>query len=307
MPPTRYQKVHVIVNPASGRDEPFLKTLNDTLKRLEIDWEMFITKKAGDATRFALAAVEAGVNAVAAYGGDGTVREVASGLRNSGIPMVILPGGTANVLSVELGIPRDFSQAISLLDSTRSTPKAIDMGIIGEQAFFHLGMGLEAEMNIEADRDAKNRSGIFAYVNAALKNLRNFPSTHYCLNLDGETVELDGINCMVTTFGSVGVGDLRLSRAIDVSDGLLDILVVQEVNLRAVLAAAAGAVLTGELARPLQQWQVRKASIIANPPQKMVCDGELVTLDTTEVQVLPQAVTILVPSKTSRPPIIKSV
>lgn len=307
MPPTRYQKVHVIVNPASGRDEPFLKTLNDTLKRLDIDWEMFITKKAGDATRFALAAVEAGVNAVAAYGGDGTVREVASGLRNSGIPMVILPGGTANVLSVELGIPRDFSQAISLLDSTRSTPKAIDMGIIGEQAFFHLGMGLEAEMNIEADRDAKNRSGIFAYVNAALKNLRNFPFTHYCLNLDGETVELDGINCMVTTFGSVGVGDLRLSRAIDVSDGLLDILVVQEVNLRAVLAAAAGAVLTGELARPLQQWQVRKASIIANPPQKMVCDGELVTLDTTEVQVLPQAVTILVPNKTSRPPIIKSV
>lgn len=307
MPSTRYQKVHIIVNPAAGRDEPFLKTLNDTLNTLQIDWEMFITKQAGDATRFAQAAVEAGVNAVAAYGGDGTVREVASGLRDSRIPMLILPGGTANVLSIELGIPRDFSQAISLLESSRSTPKAIDMGIIGDQVFFHLGIGLEAEMNKEADREAKNRSGIFAYVNAALKNLRNFPTTHYHLELDGEKIEIDGINCMVTTFGSVGVGELKLSHAIDICDGLLDVLVIQEVNLRTVLSAAAGAVFLGELAGPLQQWQVRKASIIADPPQPMVCDGELVKFNKIDIQVLPKAVTILVPNKRSRPPVIKSV
>lgn len=306
MPSTHYQKVHIIVNPAAGRDEPFLKTLNDTLNILEVDWEMFITKQAGDATRFAQAAVEAGVNAVAAYGGDGTVREVASGLQDSQIPLLILPGGTANVLSIELGIPRDFSQAISLLDSNRSTPKAIDMGMVGNQAFFHLGMGLEAEMNKEADREAKNRSGIFAYVNAALKNLRNSPTTHYHLELDGEKIEIDGINCMVTTFGSVGVGELKLSHAIDVGDGLLDVLVVQEVNLRTVLSAAAGAVFSGELAGPLQQWQVRKASIIADPPQPMVCDGELVKFNKIDIQVLPKAVTILVPTKGSRPPVIKS-
>lgn len=306
MPSTHYQKVHIIVNPAAGRDEPFLKTLNDTLNILEVDWEMFITKQAGDATRFAQAAVEAGVNAVAAYGGDGTVREVASGLQDSQIPLLILPGGTANVLSIELGIPRDFSQAISLLDSNRSTPKAIDMGMVGNQAFFHLGMGLEAEMNKEADREAKNRSGIFAYVNAALKNLRNSPTTHYHLELDGEKIEIDGINCMVTTFGSVGVGELKLSHAIDVGDGLLDVLVVQEVNLRTVLSAAAGAVFSGELAGPLQQWQVRKASIIADPPQPKVCDGELVKFNKIDIQVLPKAVTILVPTKGSRPPVIKS-
>lgn len=306
MPSTHYQKVHIIVNPAAGRDEPFLKTLNDTLNTLEVDWEIFITKQAGDATRFAQAAVEAGVNAVAAYGGDGTVREVASGLRDSQIPLLILPGGTANVLSIELGIPRDFSQAIALLDSNRSTPKAIDMGMVGNQTFFHLGMGLEAEMNKEADREAKNRSGIFAYVNAALKNLRNFPTTHYHLELDGEKIEIDGINCMVTTFGSVGVGELKLSHAIDVGDGLLDVLVVQEVNLRTVLSAAAGAVFSGELAGPLQQWQVRKASIIADPPQPIVCDGELVKFNKIDIQVLPKAVTILVPNKKSRPPVIKS-
>ncbi|MBI5931824.1 MAG: diacylglycerol kinase family lipid kinase [Chloroflexi bacterium] len=297
-----YRKVHVIINPASGRDEPFLKTLNDTLNKLEIEWDIFVTKRSGDATRFAQAAVEAKVDAVAAYGGDGTVLEVASGLRDSNIPMVILPGGTANVLSLELGIPRDFSQAIQLLDSTRSTPKAIDMGIVGDQVFFHLGMGFEGEMNKEADRDAKNRSGIFAYVNAALKNLRNVHTAHYCLVLDGETVELDGVNCTITTFGSVGLGGLKISHAIDISDGLLDVLVVQEVNLRAVLAAAAGAVLTGELARPLLQWQVREVSIIADPPQQIVSDGELITLAKIEARVLPKAVSILVPKKTSRPP-----
>lgn len=299
------KKVHVIVNPAAGKDEPFMKSLNDTLKALEIEWEMLITKEAGDAKKFAEAAVEQGVNAVAAYGGDGTVLEVASGLQGSDVPLAILPGGTANVLSVELGIPRDFESALQLLDTTRSTPKAIDMGVMtrakDDQLFFHLGMGLEGEMNKEADREAKAKSGMFAYALAALKNLRNPPVAHYRLVLDGGVVEMDGINCMVTTFGSVGVAGLKLAHNIDISDGLLDVLIIQEVNFRAVLEAAAGAVLSGELARPLTQWQVREVSITADPPQQVVIDGELVDIQKIEARVVPNAIKILVPSTSPSP------
>jgi diacylglycerol kinase (ATP) len=290
------KKVHVIVNPAAGKDEPFMKTLNDTLKALDIEWEMLITKEAGDAKKFAQAAVEQGVSAVAAYGGDGTVLEVASGLQGSDVPLAILPGGTANVLSVELGIPRDFESALQLLDPTQSTPKAIDMGVMGDQLYFHLGMGLEGEMNKEADREAKDKGGMFAYALAALKNLRNPPTAHYRLVLDGEVVEMEGINCMVTTFGSIGVAGLKLSHDIDISDGLLDVLIIQEVNFRAVLEAAAGAVLSGELARPLTQWQVREVSITADPPQQVVIDGELVDIQKIEARVVPNAIKVLVPT-----------
>src|SRR5689334_18509397 len=91
-----YKRIHVIVNPAAGKDTPILGTLNKTFADTGIDWDIFVTKGAGDAHRLAKEAASAGVDAVAVNGGDGTVMEVASGLMNTNVPLAILPGGTAN-------------------------------------------------------------------------------------------------------------------------------------------------------------------------------------------------------------------
>src|SRR5215213_10077087 len=110
-----YKRVHVIINPASGQDRPVLGTLSRTFQKGGIEWEGYITKKGGDARQFAETALAAGADVVAVYGGDGTVAEVASTLAGTEIPLAILPGGTANVLSVELGIPRKLADACNLL------------------------------------------------------------------------------------------------------------------------------------------------------------------------------------------------
>ena len=110
-----YKRVHVIVNPASGQDRPILKTLNSVFKESGIEWDMFLTKEAGDGIRLAKEAAAAGVDAVAVYGGDGTVREVTTGLLGTETPILILPGGTANALALTLGIPTDLGEAASLL------------------------------------------------------------------------------------------------------------------------------------------------------------------------------------------------
>src|SRR6266542_5792616 len=75
-----FQRIHVIINPAAGHEGPVLGVLNKIFSQAEVDWDVFITKKAGDARRFAQEAVEAGVDAVGVYGGDGTVTEAATGL-----------------------------------------------------------------------------------------------------------------------------------------------------------------------------------------------------------------------------------
>src|SRR5690554_2424284 len=115
MPPfprMRPRSIHIITNPAAGQDRPFLNVFNKTFQEAGIDWELLITKKPGDAARFAQDAVKAGVDVVAAYGGDGTVGEVAGALHGTNQPLAILPGGTANVMSVELGIPGDLPGAL---------------------------------------------------------------------------------------------------------------------------------------------------------------------------------------------------
>jgi len=67
-----YPRVHVIINPAAGHDEPILNTLNDVFHPADVEWDVSITHKFGDATRLTKEAVARGVDLVAGYGGDGT-------------------------------------------------------------------------------------------------------------------------------------------------------------------------------------------------------------------------------------------
>ena len=309
LPGHKFQRIHIIVNPASGQEGLKLPALNKVLKDLGIEWEMFVTRKGGEAGERARQAVAAGVDAVVVYGGDGTVLEVASNLSGSDIPLVILPGGTANVLSVELGIPRDQTQAALLLGGVPNAVRALDMGALSgvkrkdgndsDLLFFHLGIGLEGTMHENADRDAKDQSGMFAYIVGALRTMTNPTSAHYHMTLDGQTVEADGVNCMVTNFGSVGVPGITLSHAIDTSDGLLDIIVIQNTNISSLLSAAASAVTSGELAQPLLQWQAKEVTIVADPPQTIVVDGELVEVDQVTVRIVPQTIRVVVPAPSS--------
>lgn len=68
---TSFKRIHVIVNPAAGRDKPILNILSRIFHN-KIDWDISITRKSGDAFAFAQAAVRDGADIVAALGGDGT-------------------------------------------------------------------------------------------------------------------------------------------------------------------------------------------------------------------------------------------
>jgi len=301
-----FKRVHIIVNPASGQTGLNLPGLNKVLKDLDIEWEMFVTRKGGEAGELTKKAIAANVDAVVVYGGDGSVLEVASNLAGSNVPMVIIPGGTANVLSVELGIPADQTQAELLLGGAPNAVRTLDMASLagasdkGDLLFFHLGMGVEGLMHEQADRGAKDRSGMMAYIVGALKTLTNPESSHYHMTLDGQDVEADGINCMVTNFGSVGVPGVTLSHAIDVSDGLLDVIVIQNANISTLVSAAANAVASGELAQPLLQWQAREVTIVCEPPQPIVVDGELVKVEKVTAKIVPQAIKVVVPAPTNQ-------
>jgi diacylglycerol kinase family enzyme len=168
--------------------------------------------------------------------------------------------------------------------------------------FFHLGLGLEGRLHEAANREAKERSGMFAYVTSALRTLTNPAIARYQLLLDGEPLEVDGVDLMITTYGSTGVPGVTLSRAIDVSDGLLDVIVIENANIASILSAAVGAVTAGELARPLLQWQAREITVVSDPPQPLAVDGELMESGPgpVSVRIVPQAVRVVVPAQAAR-------
>ncbi len=100
-----YQRIHIVINPASGHDEPILNVLNHVFGRHGVDWSVSVTHKYGDATEQAKHAIAAGVDLVAGYGGDGTQHEIANAVLGSDVTMGILPGGTGNGVAREMGIP----------------------------------------------------------------------------------------------------------------------------------------------------------------------------------------------------------
>jgi YegS/Rv2252/BmrU family lipid kinase len=241
--------------------------------------------------------VAAGVDAVAVYGGDGTVTEAASGLIGSNMPLAILPGGTGNVMSIELGIPAKLGDAIALLCDATQGSRLVDMGMIGDRPFFgHVAIGLEADMHQAADRTMKDRLGFLAYPIAALQALVDRPVSHYTLTLDEEKVEMDVLDCMITNLGSIGVLGATLANNISVSDGLLDVILIRKADV-ASLGELVGSI-TGltDPAKLLPHWQVRSVSIAADPPQKVTADGELLGSTPVDIRVLPGAIRVIVPA-----------
>ena len=87
------KRIQVVINPASGQPQAILNTLNKVFHEYEVDWDMSITQASGDARRFAEEAAAEGADVVAAYGGDGSIMEVAQGLMGTEVPLAVLPGG----------------------------------------------------------------------------------------------------------------------------------------------------------------------------------------------------------------------
>jgi YegS/Rv2252/BmrU family lipid kinase len=288
-----FKKVHVIANPAAGKDEPILGVLNRAFKGAGIDWDMFLTKEAGDAQRLAQEAAQAGADLVAVYGGDGSVMEVASGLIGTGLPLAILPGGTANVMSVELGIPGDLPSAVSLICGDGHTIRAVDMGRVRDQLFIlRITTGLSAEMTKNTEREDKNRLGVLAYALSWLRAVPTTPASRYQLTLDGEQVELEGVTCVIANSASLGLPGLTLAKTADISDGLLDVFVFRSTAVNELLSIAANAVIDADL---IPHWQVREATVVADPPQTVECDGEVLDPTPLTARIVPQAVRVVVP------------
>ena len=308
------KKIQVIINPAAGKDEPILNALNTAFNECEVEWDVSITHKAGDARRFAQQAVQAGVDIVAAYGGDGTVVEVASGLIGTAVPLAILPGGTANVMSLELGIPNNLLQAARLCGGINSKIDQIDVGQVGSHNFLlRVGMGFEAAMVEQTDRSLKDRFGVFAYLWSAVKTLREPTVAHYQFVIDGQEVECKGFTCAIANSGNLGLPGLQLSSAISIRDGLLDVITVEEANWRALVEVmgrvfanpeatatvqdAAMLKYSDEIQGSLRHWQGKEISLHMEPVQVIQYDGEV--LESTQLplicKVLPQMLKVVVP------------
>lgn len=298
----KIKNIHIIINPGAGKGKSILPVINASMKESGIKWEVSITHKGGDAIRLTKAAAKKGIDAIAVYGGDGTVMEVVNGLIESGIPLMILPGGSVNVLATELGIPWDLKEACALISPGAGELKTIDIGRFNSRYFITgVSIGFVADLIKNANREAKNRFGILAYVISMTTAIQKLKLTRYHLKIDGIEYEAQGLTCTVANVGNLGFTKISLDKHIDVSDGLLDVVIVRKANLNLFKLMAITLI---KRERPenfelVQHWQGKEISISSSHKQVVQCDGEILEKSHLHIKIVPEAIRVLVPKKKS--------
>jgi YegS/Rv2252/BmrU family lipid kinase len=168
------RKVLVIHNPTSGwRRIGRLRSVIDRLRALGCEVDVRPTLCAGDATRLAREGSAHDYDVIVAAGGDGTINEVANGLRAGGPPLGVIPLGTANILAWEIGLGRRTERVARTI--AIGEPRPVVVGRIGERKFLLMvGVGYDGAVVAAVSTALKRRLGKGAYVAAGLAQMARY-------------------------------------------------------------------------------------------------------------------------------------
>jgi diacylglycerol kinase (ATP) len=289
-----FKHITFIINPASGKQEPILSLINTAMEKFNYQWEVEVTTRNRSASEIASALIGK-TDVIIVYGGDGTVTEVAAVLQGTGLPMGIIPGGTANVMAKELGVPMDSAQALNVFEEGAYECRDIDMGKVNGNPFIlRVNLGIMADMVLDANRELKDKVGQLAYGITAMKTVASADPVYYKMVIDGDLIEQSGVSLTVTNSGNIGIGDYALQPDISISDGLLDVILMKDTSLLSMLKIAGSTLLQTET-EALLHYKCREIIITMDHQQRFICDDHEAQASELKISVLPSSIKILTP------------
>jgi len=266
----------IIINPISGGARPAVARARAQLALAIVDAhgdpvEVFVTEGVGHARELTKAAVKRGARLVMAWGGDGTISEVASALAFDEVPLGIIPAGSGNGLARELGVSMRPERAIA--DALRAVPQPMDLGELDGHLFANIaGIGFDAHI---ASRFATaTRRGFVGYAGITARALTSYVPQRYRVTTGG--VETSHRAILVTIANSAQFGNnARIAPGARVDDGELDLVVMEE-RSRFGTMCRIPRLFNGTVARVpgCTIRRIREATIEADAPMTYHVDGE---------------------------------
>ena len=289
----------VIANPIAGRGDAGDRAgeLAQGMRALGIETELFFTSARGDAPK-RLAELDAEVDLVVAAGGDGTLREVLSALPER-VTVGVLPMGTANVLGVELGIPRGVRGALRTIAG--GTTQGLDVADVnGRLCFLVTGVGVDGWVVRDVERGRRGPINKLTYVGALLRTLRRYRSPRLSVEVDGEAVVGEYAWVLVSNVLGYG-GVLRLSRRRVLDDGLFEVFLFPEGSTLALIRYGLRGVLRHLPGGSCRMVQARRVRVTSPDPVPYEIDGDYGGETPVVLEVTGARYRILVPSSGAAP------
>ncbi len=293
------KSVYVIFNPVSGQGDPEerKKLISEALAVGGYACQFIATTPEAGAKALAEQALKDGADLLAVSGGDGTVMEAMSALVGTDVPIAVLPAGTGNLLSINLGIPITVPDAVQVVLAGK--PYALDLARTEEGRYFAImgGMGMDAQMIADTDREAKDKFGKWAYFRAALKNLARRRAYIDVYLDDNPPLRRRAKTVLLANMGKI-TGGLSVLPDASPNDGLLDVGIVKARTLGH-WAHLMGSALLGRAHRDaaLEVHQARKVTLRPRREQPVQFDGEDGgRTGALTVEIVPRAVSVLLPA-----------
>ena len=290
---TAARRLLIIFNPAAGwrrrrRHAPGLAQLRQhgcAVVQRE-------TEAPGDAERFAAEVDPGAFDLVVAAGGDGTVNETINGLARSGLPLALIPLGTANVLAAEIGLgtdPAAVARCVAL-----GQPRPIALGAANGRRFILMaGAGFDAHVVADVSVPMKRWLGKGAYILSTLRQLLVFEFPSYDVLTDNKVQRAASV--IVTNARYYG-GRFVCAPEASLESDTLQVCLFERGGRLATLGYAL-ALFSGRLPR-LSSYRLIEAHRIevrGRPGEPVQVDGDGIGQLNVAIEVLPQALDLVFP------------
>lgn len=228
-------------------------------------------------------------------GGDGSISSAAPAVIESGLPLGIIPAGTANDLARTLAIPLDFAAAADVI--VEGHRRQIDVGLVNGHAFFNVAsIGLSSELAQKLDPEIKKKFGRLGYAVAALRILAGAKRFRAKITEKGRSIHVGTYQIAIGNGRLYGGGNVVEEKA-TIDDGNLDLYSLEMRNLwKLVLMLHAFRSGTHGAWEEVRTAKCVEFDIETRRPMPINTDGEIVTATPAHFQVLPRAISVLAPS-----------
>jgi diacylglycerol kinase (ATP) len=295
--PQAFKSLLFVLNPISGdiaKDE-VRELIVAFCRENHYDHQFYLTTGENDAQALQLLVTHNQPDAVVAVGGDGTVSLVANILNHGATPLGIIPLGSGNGLSKDLGIPQDITAALQLLHAGRI--RAIDSLDIHGHTVFHLAdLGFNARI-VRIFCEGESR-GPGAYARIAFQEYLKFEPHAYRIVTDRETFAGPAFMLTIANANAFGSNAAINPEGI-VDDGFFEICLLEPFPKTAALGILIN-LYTDTIQKSVYSriLKCRQATIYKQPEDVIQIDGEPVELgDELQIRLHKRSLQVLVPDE----------
>jgi diacylglycerol kinase family enzyme len=276
-----------------------LETVRRCFAATSLAYEMVETRAGDPIAEIVRGRLGEGFRCVTAVGGDGTVAAVAHALAGGDVPLGIVPAGTGNMVARELGIPLAAEASVALLAGPSQVRRIDAMRINGRIFLLNAGVGINAETIDQTSRLGKSLFGRSAYFGTAVWKVLQAKQQRLEVTIDGETRTYHATDIAISNCGILAKALNPNGPDIRADDGQIDVCILcMKTPLEYPWYYVLRHIAPKRVNKIIHELAAKKNVIVrSRVPMMVQADGDIIGKTPVTVEVLPSALSVLVPEK----------